>query len=136
MCIRDSYNSDLDQIALSCKNMNEVYIIDHSTTTEEAAGHTSGNTGKGGDILYRWGNPQVYKKGLSSDQQLFAQHDVQWIETGHPDEGKLIVFNNGNGRYPAYSSVDIIEPPKDNGSYVLQPNGTFGPLTPSWSWNQ
>ena len=135
-CNGIDYNSDLDQIALSCKNMNEVYIIDHSTTTEEAAGHTGGNAGKGGDILYRWGNPQVYKKGLSSDQQLFAQHDVQWIEPGHPDEGKLIVFNNGNGRYPAYSSVDIIEPPKDNGSYVLQPNGTFGPLTPSWSWNQ
>ena len=130
------YNSALDQIALSCRGMNEVYIIDHSTTTEEAAGHTGGNAGKGGDILYRWGNPQVYHKGLSSDQQFFAQHDVQWIETGHPDEGGLIVFNNGVGRYPAYSSVDIIHPPTDNGTYVLQANGTFGPNLPSWTWDQ
>ena len=58
------YNSALDQIALSCRGMNEVYIIDHSTTTEEAVGHTGGNAGKGGDILYRWGNPSVPQRPL------------------------------------------------------------------------
>ena len=134
-CNGIDYNADLDQIALSCRSMNEVYILDHSTTTEEAAGRSGGNAGKGGDILYRWGNPQVYRNGLSSDQQLFAQHDVQWIGAGHPDEGKLMMFNNGNGRYPAYSSVDIIEPPVENGTYVIESNGTFGPAEPLWSWN-
>jgi hypothetical protein len=48
----------------------------------------------------------------------------------------LIVFNNGNGRYPAYSSVDIIEPYMENGTYTLLPNGTFGPSNASWSWSQ
>ena len=45
------------------------------------------------------------------------------------------MFNNGVGRYPAYSSVDIIHPPKDNGTYVLEANGMFGPNLPSWTWD-
>lgn len=134
-CNGIDYNADLDQIAISCRSMHEIYIIDHSTTIEEAAGHSGGRWGKGGDILYRWGNPQVYGKGLSSDQQLFGQHDVNWIQDGHPMAGALSIFNNGNGRYPSYSSVEIIVPPTVNDTYVLEENGTFGPSTSSWSWD-
>ena len=135
-CNGIDYNEQLDQILLSCRGMDEIYIIDHSTTTAEAAGHSGGTYGKGGDFLYRWGNSQVYKKGLSSNQQLFGQHDAQWIQGGHPDEGKLIIFNNGIGRENPYSSVDIIEPNSQEGTYSLLPNGTFGPLEPSWTWTK
>jgi hypothetical protein len=44
------YNAGLDQIILSVRHFCEVWIIDHSTTTEEAAGHTGGRAGKGGDL--------------------------------------------------------------------------------------
>src|SRR5262249_18013735 len=54
-----AYNPDLDQIAVSVWKFSEFWVIDHGTTTAEAAGHKGGRQGKGGDLLYRWGNPRA-----------------------------------------------------------------------------
>lgn len=128
------YNEEFDQIILSVHDFNEIWVIDHSTTTEEAAGHTGGNSGMGGDILYRWGNPLSYKRGNAMDQMLFAQHDAQWNEPGLPGEGNILIFNNGRFRPGGnHSTIDEIKPPVDqNGNYVLNPDSTFGPDTLSW----
>lgn len=134
-CNGIDYNYLLDQIALSCRNTNEIYIIDHSTTTQEAAGHTGGNSGMGGDILYRYGNPESYDRGNSSDRLLFAQHDARWIEDGYPDAGKLMIFNNGNGRDVLYSSVDVITLPVNGNRYFIENNQSFGPTNLSWTWD-
>ena len=93
-----AYNAALDQIMLSVHSFHEIWVIDHSTTTAEAAGSTGGKRGKGGDLLYRWGNPVVYHAGKVSDQQLFGQHHAHWIPPGRPGAGNLLVFNNGSRR--------------------------------------
>jgi Arylsulfotransferase (ASST) len=126
------YNEEFDQILLSAHNFNEIWVIDHSTTTEEAAGHTGGNSGKGGDLLYRWGNPQAYDAGDAHDQQYFGQHGANWIDEGCPGAGNILVFNNGDeGR--RYSSVDEIVPPVgNNGNYQYVAGQAYGPDEPIW----
>lgn len=127
------YNPELDQIILSAKNFSEVWIIDHSTTTEQAASHRGGNSGKGGDLLYRWGNPWAYKSGTIEDKKLFDQHNLQWIPNGLPGAGNIICFNNGPGR--DYSSITEISPPINaDGDYVLNDTGTYGPEDLTWEY--
>jgi hypothetical protein len=131
-----AYNAQLDQIVISSRKFNELWVIDHSTTTEEAAGHTGGNSGKGGDLLYRWGNPAAYRRGTADDQKLFGQHDAQWIPPGYPGEGNILVFNNGWFRPSGeYSTVEEIVPPVDEfGVYSRAPDVAFGPDEPVWSY--
>ncbi len=132
------YNPKLDQIAISSRQFSELWIIDHSTTTGEAASHNGGRSGMGGDILYRWGNPRAYRAGGAEDQQLFVQHDAQWITPGLPGAGHLLIFNNGAGRLEGSfrSSVEEIVPPVDSsGGYPLTPGQAFGPAEPVWSYS-
>ena len=128
------YNEDFDQVLLSLHHQSEIIIIDHSTTTEEAAGHSGGRYGRGGDFLYRWGNQRVYRAGGEEDRKLFRQHDARWIEPGLPGEGNILVFNNGGGRPGGgYSTVEEIEPPVDSeGNYFLEPGSAYGPEEPGW----
>lgn len=130
------YHAELDQIVLCSRNFSEFWIIDHGTTTEEAAGHTGGLRGRGGDLLYRWGNPMAYGAGTSVDRQLFEQHDAHWIDSGKPGADNILVFNNGNGRAsPAFSSVDEIVPPlQEDGTYALAPGEAYGPAAPVWTF--
>lgn len=130
------YHEEFDQIVLSARNNGELWVIDHSTTTAEAAGHTGGDRGKGGDLLYRWGNPEAYDAGTAADHQLFQQHDVNWIDPGLPGSGHFLVFNNGVGRPGGNaSSADEIIPPVDsNGDYALTSGSAYGPAAPTWTY--
>ena len=128
------YNPALDQIALSVRGNSEVWVIDHSTTTAQAAGHTGGNRGKGGDLIYRWGNPLCYGAGNNADEKYFQQHDVEWIKPGCPGAGDLLCFNNGLGRN--YSTIDEITPPVDTaGNYSLIPGPAYGPTNLTWTYH-
>ncbi len=129
------YHPGLDQIMISSPFWSEFWIIDHGTTTEEAAGHTGGPRGRGGDVLYRWGNPQAYRAGTKADRKLYGQHHPHWIPDDLPGAGHVLVFNNGQGRPEgAYSSVEEIVTPVDaDGDYPVPPAGTaHGPADASW----
>ena len=127
------YNPDLDQILLSVHNFNEIWIIDHSTTTEEAANHTGGRYDKGGDLLYRWGNPAAYDLGTNSDQQYFGQHGATWIKSFYPREGNILIFNNEAGNSNRYSTANEIIPPiNEDDSYISNKNQSYGPEEQSW----
>ena len=127
------YNPSLDQIVLSVRGNNEIWIIDHSTSKAEAAGHAGGKHGKGGDLIYRWGNPAAYKRGTAADQQLVQQHDAEWIPAGYPGAGHMMIFNNGYDR--GWSSIEEIVLPMDSsGHYPLASGKTYGPEKPVWHY--
>lgn len=132
------YNEKLDQILLSSREFGEIWIIDHSTTQKEAASHFGGRSGKGGDILYRWGNPYSYKKGSENNKKLFGQHDAQWIKKGLLGEDNILIFNNGDTRYEGkYSSIEEIIPEvDDNGLYKINNEGFYGPKESAWMYSE
>lgn len=127
---------DYDLLLLSCNAIDELIVIDHSTNTTEANGHAGGEYGKGGDILYRIGNPGNYDPRDNVLQRFFAQHDARWIKRA---DGTLSfsVFNNGRRAGNInFSSVDhyilgfSAENLKSN-IYELMPELE----EPAWSYN-
>ncbi len=131
------YNAELRQIMISVPTFHEIWVIDHTTTTEEAAGHVGGFGNRGGDLLYRWGNPAAYDSGTEDDQQHFYQHDAHWagrfLDGSHPEFGNIVVFNNRVGA--DFSTVNIIVPPWDmyDWSYEMDA-GVFLPTDFSWTF--
>ena len=134
-----SFNPSLDQIVFSSRHFDEIFIIDHSTTMEEAVSHEGGNSGSGGDLLYRWGNPINYGRGTIDNQMLNAQHGVNWISDNMQGEGNLIIFNNnptdttgldntiGNSRV-----LEIITPINSGGTYDIVQDSSYGPSNYHW----
>lgn len=130
------YNPSLDQIVLSVRNYDEIWIIDHSTTTAEASGNIGGNSNMGGDLLYRWGNPEAYNSGTLADKKLFGQHNPNWIKPGFRDAGKIILFNNGYNDSNMVSKAQIINPPiLANGTYAKVSGRAYFPDSAEWSYD-
>ena len=132
------YVPEYDQIILSVRNFSEIWIIDHSTTTAEAATGTGGIRGKGGDLLYRWGNAFGYQVGQLSDRKLFTQHNPTWISNLPNHGGNLLVFNNeledANGE--PFSTINEIKLPHTNGNFNLLPSSALVPSDYAWTYTQ
>ena len=136
-CNAIDYDPVRDEILISSRTLNEVFVIDHSTTTAEAASHSGGARGRGGDILYRWGNPGNYDRATPTNRYLNVVHSATWIREGLPGAGNIMMFNNGDraGTANDYSSVYEIVPPRDaKGNYTIQTGSAFGPSAPAWTY--
>ncbi len=131
------YHAEHDLVLLSIPELNELWIIDHSTTTEEARGSTGGRWRKGGDLLYRWGNPRMHGAGTEADRQLFYQHQPEWVPAGLPGAGNVLLFNNGKERPgQEYSSIDELVLPFDPArGFLCEPGKPFGPDRPVWTYS-
>ena len=128
------YNAELDHICLSAPKFNEIWIIDHSTTIEEATSSNGGKRGCGGDLLWRWGNPESYDMGDRSDKQLSFQHNCEWVKGGTQYDGQISVFSNRDKvRGENRSKVKIIDARFDHkrNTYPIS-NGKFLPESPSY----
>lgn len=120
------YNPMTDQIVVSAHNTNEFYVIDHSTTTAEAAGHSGGRGGRGGDFLYRWGNPARY--GQTGTANFNVLHDAHWVPQDCPNAGYIVALNN-KGISNTQSCVDMVNPPVSGFNFSYTPNTAWLPST-------
>lgn len=132
------YHPKWNQIVLSARYLDELWIIDHSTTTDEAAGSSGGNYSVGGDLLYRMGNPMTYGQAALEDKTLFGQHNCMWVPVGFPGEGNITIFNNGTSApREGYSSADEFRLPVDAaGVYRMTESGAFAAPETVWSYSR
>lgn len=120
------YNEALNQVVVSSHNLNEMWVIDHSTTTAQAAGHTGGTHGKGGDFLYRWGNPAAYS---ATGTTIFnVMHDAHWIPADCPNPGRLVGMNN-KGVSSSQSAIDQIQTTWNGTTYTHTLGQQYQPTT-------
>ncbi len=122
------HHPELDLVMLTSGVTAEVLVIDHDTTTAEAAGPA-------GDLLWRWGNPLMYGSGDGDDQFLHGAHDGHWIPPGRPGEGHVLAFDNGiAGRVGQLSRVVEAEVPVDSEGVFSGYDGRWGPEEATWLW--
>jgi len=129
------YNAELDQILIGVHGFSEVWALDHSTTAAEAAGHAGGKRGRGGDILYRWGNPQAYRAGAAADEKFYGQHDASWIPNGLPGAHHILASNNGYLRPTGKTStLDEFVPAVNAAGDYPAPNPAYAPADIWWTY--
>lgn len=83
-----------DVIFLSVNYYNEVWVIDHSTTSSQASSNSGGNYNKGGDLIYRFGNPETYNNNFG--ERLFHNnHFPNFLQSNQIGAGNILIYENG-----------------------------------------
>lgn len=94
------YDKENDLIYISVNFFSEVWVIDHSTTTAQAKTGAGGNFNKGGDILFRFGNPEAYND-FSNPRLFFHNHNPTLV----PGTNRILVYSNGLPVVDPHSTV-------------------------------
>lgn len=116
------YDSARDLISMSSHYLNEVIVIDHSTTTAQAATSTGGKYGKGGDILFRWGSSKNY--GGPGAAYSDVVHGGGVIQAGLPGAGNFCLFGNSDNTVKQSRWYEVKGQESDTG-WVIGANGEF-----------
>ena len=128
------YNEDLNIIMVSAGYFSEVWVINRNSTTEEARGQK-------GDLIYRFGNPQMYGVGNDDDRFLHFSHSAHWIPAGLEGDGHVLVFDNG--RFlppPQFSTILELALPHNvdydgNVFFDIGADGAYVPPFDIWSYS-
>ncbi|HZW62514.1 MAG TPA: aryl-sulfate sulfotransferase [Flavobacteriaceae bacterium] len=115
------YDEVNDLIYLSVNFYSEVWVIDHSTTTDEAASNSGGNYNKGGDLIYRFGNPETYNS--LGNRLFYNNHFPNLIEKNVPGKDNMLVFVNkyNNTEQSIVYEIDLPD------TFNLMPNNNNEP---------
>ena len=142
-CNSLDFNPALDQVVVNSVQ-GEFYVIDHGNTF--VAGNPTSSIAlaatSAGDFLYRFGDPARYGQGnppsvgtnwetaTSGNKQIGGSSNAQWIASGIPGAGHLLVFDNNQYLYQPQSYVFEINPylnssGTDTGAYVNPPTAGY-----------
>lgn len=111
------HDAEKDIIYLSINFYSEVWVIDHSTTTQEAATSSGGNYGKGGDLLYRFGNPSAYQNTQGA-RRFYNNHFPNILENGEPGSGNMLIYSNRTNNMDQSTVYELAIPE----TFTLTPN--------------
>ncbi|MBK9575743.1 MAG: aryl-sulfate sulfotransferase [Fibrobacterota bacterium] len=116
------YDSARDLVVMSSHYLYEVLVIDHSTTTAQAATSSGGKYGKGGDLLFRWGCTKNY--GGTGAAVSDVVHGGGVIQAGLPGAGNFSLFGNSDNTVKQSRWYEVKGQESDTG-WVIGSNGEF-----------
>lgn len=117
------FNISRNEILLSSRNFDEVWIIDHSTTSSEAASDIGGDANLGGQLLYRFGNVAAYQD-VNQASLLDGQHDAEFKQGPNDTVPCIQLYNNNNENPRPSEFVEFRPRLNEEGDYAIE-NGGF-----------
>lgn len=103
------YDRSKDVIYVSVNFYSEVWVIDHSTTKAEARTTSGGNFSKGGNLIYRFGNPEAYNNS-EGERLFYNNHFPNFLENGEPGAGNVLIFVNKDKNVDQSAVYELVMP--------------------------